>query len=66
MEINLSDEIINTIYNSLRNSKTSLKRQLENSTSNGKINHNKKEITEHQLIAVENALQVFEELMDNI
>lgn len=62
MEINLSEETIKTVYNSLRSSKQSLKRQLEANVQNP----NKKEIIEHQLAEVEDALQVFEELMDCI
>lgn len=63
MEINLSSETINTVYNSLRSSKQSLKFQLEVSLPNGKVNPNKKEIIEHQLKEVEDALLVFEELV---
>lgn len=63
MEINLSSEIINTVYNSLRNSKQHLKWQLEVSLPNKKVNPNRKEIIEHQLAEVEEALSVFEELM---
>ena len=59
MEINLSNETINTVYNSLRYSKQGLKRQLENE----KVNSNKKEIIKHQLAEVEDALAVFEELI---
>ena len=66
MEINLSAETIKTVYNSLRDSKRGLKWQLEVSLPNGKINPNKKEIIEYQLAEVEDALFVFEELMDYI
>ena len=66
MEINLSVETIKTVYNSLRSSKQTLKWQLEVSIPNGKMNPNKKEIVEYQLAEVEDALTVFEELMDNI
>ena len=66
MEINLSVETIKTVYNSLRSSKQTLKRQLEVSIPNRKMNPNKKEIVEYQLAEVEDALAVFEELMDNI
>ena len=59
MEINLSNETINTVYNSLRNSKQELKWQLKNE----KVNPNKKEIIKHQLAEVEDALAVFEELI---
>ena len=62
MEINLSNETINTVYNSLRCSKQELKWQLKNE----KVNPNKKEIIEHQLAEVEDALAVFEELIGAI
>lgn len=62
MEINLSTETIETVYNSLRSSKQSLQRQLENP----KASSNKKEIIKHQITEVEDALAVFEELMENI
>lgn len=65
MDINLSAEVIETVYNSLRNSKQGLKLQLEVSLPNGKVNLNRKEIIEHQLEEVEYALDVFEELMEN-
>ena len=65
MDINLSAEVIETVYNSLRNSKQGLKWQLEVSLPNGKVNLNRKEIIEHQLEEVEYALDVFEELMEN-
>lgn len=61
MEINLSEETIKTVYNSLRDSRHGLKRQL-----NGKFNPNKKEIIKHQLEEVEDALFVFDELMEYI
>lgn len=66
MEINLSYETVNTAYNALRNSKQGLKCQLEVSLPNGKVNPNRKEIIECQLAEVEDALAVFEELMDNL
>ena len=62
MVINLSAETIETVYNSLRNSKQDLKRQFEAKRENP----NKKEIIEHQLEEVEDALFVFEELMESI
>ena len=66
MEINLSYETVKTAYNALRNSKQGLKWQLEVSLPNGKVNPNRKEIIECQLAEVEDALAVFEELMDSI
>lgn len=62
MMVNLSEETINTVYNSLRSSKHDLNKQL----SNGKISPNKIEIIKHQLAEVEDALQVFEELIEII
>lgn len=62
MVINLSAETIQTVYNSLRSSKQDLKRQLEVKMENP----NKKEIIEHQIEEVEDALFVFEELMESI
>lgn len=66
MMVNLSEETITTVYNSLRSSKHDLNRQLDTSISNGKISPNKVEIIKHQLAEVEDALQVFEELMEII
>lgn len=66
MEINLSAETIKTAYNALRDSRHGLKWQLEVSLPNGKVNPNRKEIIEYQLAEVENALAVFEELMEII
>lgn len=63
MEINLSKEVIETVYNSLRDSRHSLKWQVETTT---KITPNRKEIAKHQLAEVEDALTVFEELMEYI
>jgi hypothetical protein len=63
MVINLSDETIKTVYNSLKDSRYSLKRQLEVKHSNRNISPSKIEIIKHQLAEVEDALQVFEELI---
>lgn len=60
MEIVVSNEVIKTVCNALRSSKQHLKWQLEVSMPNGKVNKNKKEIIEHQLAEVEEALSVFE------
>ena len=65
MEINLSEEVINTVCSSLRDSKHHLKHQLE-LISIKKVNPNRKEIIEHQLEEVEDALAVFEELLDSL
>lgn len=61
MEINLSAETIETVYNSLRCSKQTLKQQQRNETS-----RDKKVIIKYQLAEVEDALAVFEELMEII
>ena len=55
MEIEISEKIIDTVCNSLRASKQSLRNQLRNATD-----PNKKEIIEHQLADVEEALRLFE------
>ena len=66
MMVNLSEETINTVYNSLRSSKYDLKWQLSADIPNGKVSTNRMEIIKHQLAEVEDALQVFEELMGTI
>lgn len=63
MEINLSMETINTVYEALNDKRNSLKWWLEVSFPNGKVNPDKKKETEQKLVEVEGALQVFEELM---
>ena len=64
MEINLSAETIKTVYNSLRSNRHSLKYSLEHKIPNGKMHISKKEIIEHQIAEIEEALQIFEELME--
>ena len=60
MQINLSDGSINVIVNSLRDSKRSLKTQIDKWV---KINEpNKAEICKNQLVDVENTLSIFEEI----
>ena len=54
MNIKVSEQTIDTVCNSLRASKHSLKSQLSRA-----IDENKKEIIEHQLNDVEHALSVF-------
>ena len=61
MEIVVSNEVINTVCNSLRASKQSLRNQLIG-LSNGIYKKGKKEILESQLADVEEALRVFEYL----
>jgi hypothetical protein len=55
MEIKVSENIIETVCNSLRASKHSLRTQLSQSAD-----ETKKEILEHQLAEVEEALFVFD------
>ena len=57
-EMNLSDEVMDTVMNSLRCSKQTLKKQLK--TAEEKKNLNKVEIIKHQLDEVQYALNVFE------
>ena len=57
MNIQVSQEVIDTVCNSLRASKQSLRNQLRNATDD-----NKKNIIEYQLADVEEALRVFQNL----
>ena len=57
-EMSLSDEVMDTVMNSLRCSKQTLKKQLK--TAEEKKNLNKVEIIKHQLDEVQYALNVFE------
>lgn len=60
MEINLSDESVNIIVNSLRSSKQNLKSQINKWQ---KINEpSKAEICEAQLSEIEDVLAIFEEV----
>lgn len=61
MDIEISQEVIDTVCNSLRASKQSLQNQLR-SCDEGRSKRGKKEILEHQLTDVEEALRVFEYL----
>lgn len=56
MEIQINQEVIDTVCNSLRASKQSLRNQLRSAEGN------KKDIIEHQLADVEEALQTFQQL----
>ena len=60
MYINLSDETMETIYNSLRCTKQSLKKQLEQN-----VKSNKREIIIYQLEKVDDALFVWEEFLNS-
>jgi preprotein translocase subunit Sec63 len=62
----LSYEVINTAYNSLRDSKKILENQLDYGIPHGKVSINRKEIIQNQLADVNNALSTFEELMEAI
>ena len=59
MEINLSDKSIEVIINSLRNSRSDLKRQINKWEQDNEPN--KKEICEVQLAEVEEVLDIFDE-----
>jgi hypothetical protein len=61
MEIKIRQEVIDTVCNSLRASQQSLRNQLR-SCDEGRSKRGKKEILEHQLADVEEALRVFEHL----
>lgn len=61
MQMNLSEEVMDTVMNSLRCSKQTLKKQLK--TAEEKQNLNNVEIIKHQLSEVEYALEVFEDFM---
>lgn len=63
IEICVSSEVINTVCNSLRASKQSLRNQLIG-LSERKYKKGKKEILENQLANVEEALRVFEYFED--
>lgn len=63
IEVPVSSEVINTVCNSLRASRQSLRNQLIG-LSEGKYKRGKKENLEHQLAEVEEALRVFEYFMD--
>ena len=63
MEVVVSNEVINTVCNSLRASKQSLRNQLTG-LADGRYEKGKKEILESQLADVEEALRVFEYFED--
>lgn len=58
MEIQINQEVIDTVCNSLRASKQSLRNQLRYEP----LPQNKKNIIEHQLADVERALEIFQHL----
>lgn len=60
MNINLSEETIKTVYFSLKSTKTDLKRQKKNAKEN------EIEIIDYKLKKIEDALFVFEEIMEYI
>ena len=63
MEVRVTTDHINTVCNSLRASRQSLRNQLR-SCEEGMSKRGKKEILEHQLADVEEALRVFEHFED--
>ena len=60
MEIQVNQEVIDTVCNSLRASKQSLRNRL--ARLEGASRTNEKEILSHQLIEVQRALEVFQTL----
>ena len=58
MEMNLSEEVMETVMNSLQCSKQTLRKQLK--TAESKQDQKKVEIIKHQLDEVLYALEVFE------
>lgn len=58
MEVQVSQEVIDTVCNSLRASRWSLQNQLRNA----EVGSNKKEIITYQLADVEAALKVFQNM----
>ena len=61
MQINLSEETIKTVYKALKSEKNTLQGMLRR-IEVGTAAKEKKEIFEQQLVEVDDALQVFEEL----
>ena len=57
MEIQIDQEVIDTVCNSLRASKHSLQQQLRLA-----VDKNKEDIIKHQLADVERALEIFQHL----
>ena len=57
MEIKVSENVIETVCNSLRASKQSLRSQLSRTTD-----ETKKAVLEHQLKEVEEALSIFDQI----
>jgi hypothetical protein len=62
MEIQINQEVIDTVCNSLRASKHSLRNRLRSDELSQNLSLNKRTIIEHQLADVEEALRVFEYL----
>jgi hypothetical protein len=58
MEIQISQEVIDTVCNSLRASRQSLRNQ----KANAQAGSTKEEIIRHQLADVEHALEIFQHL----
>lgn len=64
MKVNLSKEVIETVCGALRNDKRHLETMLYISIPNKKASADKKEEFECKLAEVEEALSVFEKLID--
>lgn len=64
MKVNMTRETINTVYRVLNNERYGLKYWLEVKLPNGKASPDGKENIEHKLKEVEDALRVFEQIMN--
>ncbi len=62
MNIQVTQEVIDTVCNSLRASRQSLHNQLRADDLSQNLTQNKRAIIEHQLAEVEEALRVFQNL----
>lgn len=64
MDINVPNDVINTVCDSLNASKRSLKWLLEHGIPEGVVSCDKKEILQNQLDDIDEALRVFEYLVE--
>jgi hypothetical protein len=62
MEVQINQEVIDTVCNSLRNSQRSLRSQLRGLLLEHKLGSSRRTIIESQLAEVEEALKVFQNL----
>lgn len=64
MKVNMTMETINTVYEVLKNERYGLKYWLEVKLPNGKASPDGKEMIEQKLKKVEEALRVFEQIIN--